>query len=284
MNKGPDSLVPSVYLKTGDETPWPRDKSFFYLLTGSGMFICRNNRFFHSCVPTTEWPSELAGQKPFCIVAYPKLAQRTFETVVGFFDEVARVFSSEAAVLICWNDRSGEIELVVPEQVGIVSASAAGYVSALEVEYEIPVLPAHMRLIGDIHSHVDAPAFASSTDITDEFYRPGVHLVVGRLSNEPPEFHCSVVVDGVRFKADVSIIASGYERRRPEDVPAEWFRRITTRVGNSAQSKYDKLRPDSADCSGDNQDLIAADVDDMNAAVDSSVPECLRRTTTSQDI
>ncbi|MDH7503127.1 MAG: hypothetical protein QHJ82_10535 [Verrucomicrobiota bacterium] len=194
------------------------------------------------------------------------------------------MFASEAAVLICWNDKSGEIELVVPEQVGIVSESGAGYVSALEVEYEIPVLPAHMRLIGDIHSHVDAPAFASCTDMADELYRPGVHLVVGRLPNEPPEFHCSVVVDGMRFKADVSIIASGYERRRPEEVPMEWFRRITTRVGNAAQNKYYKLRPDSTDCSGDNQDLIAVDVDDMNAAVDGSVPECLRRTTTSQDL
>lgn len=284
MNQRHDNVTPSVYLKTGDETPWPCDKSVFYLLTGSGMFICRNHPFFHSCVPTTEWPSELAGQRPFCLVAYPKLAQRTFETVVGFFDEVARVFSSEAAVLICWNEKSGQIDLVVPEQVGIISASGAGYVSALEVEYEIPVLPAHMRLIGDIHSHVDAPAFASWTDMADELYRPGVHLVVGCLSKEPPDFHCSVVVDGMRFKADVSIIASGYERRRPEDVPMEWFRRITTRVANGAEDKKYKLRPDSTDCSGNNQDLPVAAVDDMNAVVDKSVPECLRRTRTSRDL
>lgn len=183
--------------------PWPEHEPVFCFLTGDGLFICRNHQFFSSCAPATDWPSELATQKPFCSLFYPKLSRRILERVVGFFEVVGRKLDSEAAVLICWNEQSREAEVIVPEQVGIVGVGWIGRRYPVEVEYKTPLLPRHLRLIGDIHSHVDDPAYASYTDKADEAYRPGIHIVVGRLRDEPPEFHCAVVVDGTRFRADL---------------------------------------------------------------------------------
>ena len=54
-------------------------------------------------------------------------------------------------------------------------------------------MPPNLTLFGDIHSHVDEPAYASGTDKWDERYRAGLHIVVGRLGQEPPELHIEAV-------------------------------------------------------------------------------------------
>ena len=76
-----------------------------------------------------------------------------------------------------------------------------------------------------MHSHVDLSAQPSSTDEHDESYFTGIHLIVGRIFDEPPQFHCEFVVDGERFELQQDEVVEGYERRRT-DVPREWIDRI----------------------------------------------------------
>jgi hypothetical protein len=98
----------------------------------------------------------------------------------------------------------------------------------MEMKYEVPELPPHLILLGDIHSHVDFEAYTSFTDERDEVHRHGIHLVVGRLFQEPPQFHCEVSVDGSRFKVrDLSLVVEGYERRRVLEVPEEWIAKVS---------------------------------------------------------
>jgi hypothetical protein len=219
-------LTTPIYLKTDEMIELPQDKAF-YLLSKDGLFLCRNPPFFSSCVPSDRWPSELAGQRPFIKLDYPRLPRRLIELVVGFFDVIGERYDSEAAVLLVWNLQLKEIELLVPEQTGTVGTSYYGGHYPLDLYYEIPQLAPHQMLIGDIHSHVDGAAYASWTDKADEAYRPGLHLVVGHIWDEPPEFHCAVTADGVRFRVnDLRLVMEDYQERRRDEVPDEWIARV----------------------------------------------------------
>ena len=189
------NLITPIYVKTRNDMPWPEKEQAFYLLARDGLFFCRNSRFFQSCVPARKGPGELA-----------KLA-------VGFFEQVKQRHGSEAALLLTWNDRAKQVRLLVPRQrctvyQGYYSTHPAG------VHYELPAkLPEDAFIFGDIHSHVDGPAYASVTDRADELHRPGLHIVVGRINEEPPDFHIEATVDGMRFEVDPDHALEGYSRR-----------------------------------------------------------------------
>ena len=229
------ALTP-IHLKTDDQMAWPQDKAF-YVLSRDGLFLCRNHPFFSSCVPTDRWPGELAAQRPFLKLNYPRLPRPLIERVVGFFDLIGERHSSEAAVLLAWNTRTEEIELIVPDQVGTVGGTSYGVRYPIDLYYEIPALPPHLMLIGDIHSHVDGPAYASWTDKADEAYRPGLHLVVGRILGEPPEFHCEVTADGTRFRVkDLALVIAGYQKRR-RDVPHDWLAKVSVELWSNSKRR-----------------------------------------------
>ncbi len=216
-----------VHLKRGPDMPWPEEK-VFYLLSGDGLFLCRNHEFFRSSVPAARPPSELAGHERLLELRYPKVPRRLLEQVIGFFSLVADREGAEAAVLLVWNRESGEVEVVVPPQRSTVSVGWYGQRYPLNVYYDLPSLPPHLVPIGDIHCHVDLPAYASFTDVQDEVHRPGLHIVVGRISKEPPELHIEVTVDGDRFAVeDYGTVLEGYHQRRPEEVPAAWMDQVT---------------------------------------------------------
>jgi hypothetical protein len=235
MSHAANHLLTPVYLKLDEATPWPEDR-VFYLLSRDGLMLCRNDPFFSSCVAADRWPNELARQRPFLKLDFPRLSRADVERVVAFFALVAQRHNSEAAVLITANRETRKIELVVPDQVGTVGTTYQGFHYALDLFYEIPPLPPDMALIGDIHSHADNPAYASWTDQADEAYRPGIHLVVGRVQCEPPDFHCAVTADGARFQVnDLHLVMEDYHQRRPAEVPPEWLARLT--VEEWARSK-----------------------------------------------
>lgn len=208
-----------LIIKTGEEQPWS-DESMFYMLTADGLFLCRNHEWFTSSVKTDEFPDELAKHRPFMKLRYPRLAADQFEMVVGFFSIIADLHRSEAIVLLA-HHTSGQTAIVVPQQV----------VSPAHADYDMPQLSPGWRWFGDIHSHVNMDAFSSFTDETDETHRPGLHIVVGRISNEPPEFHVEVVVDGARFRVkDILSVVAGYKQRRPDLVPDDWMAKVSKKV------------------------------------------------------
>jgi len=230
MKASGDQLHTPIYLKLDDQTPWPSDESVFHLLGQDGIFCCRNHPFFRSCVPAPAFPRELAPIAPSLQLSYPRLPRPLIETIVGFFDLVAERSGAEAAVLLVWDQSTQRIEPWVPQQTGTVMDSWQGSPFPIDLHYEIPSLtPGHL-LIGDVHSHVDGPAFASHTDRADELHQAGLHLVVGRIRNEPPQFHCDVTVDGTRFQVrDLSLVLEGYRTRQREAVPGDWLEQVTAK-------------------------------------------------------
>jgi len=239
------NLVTPIYLKTDEDMPWPECESVFHLLTGDGLFLCRNHPFFRSSTPVKGGPSELASHGSFIDLKYPRIPRGMYEQVVGYFYLVARQLSAEAAVLFAWNQTTEEVELIVPEQRSVVSCDWLGRRFPINVWYDIPPISDDLIIFGDAHCHVDGAAYASHTDIEDEVYRPGIHIVVGRIREDPPDLHIEVIVDGIRFQVqNREAVIEGYQRRRPEEVPQEWMDRITVvpwgKYGDAAPSSFDQ--------------------------------------------
>ena len=114
----------------------------------------------------------------------------------------------------------------MPDQITTVSRGWSGKTYAVGVHYDVPrALPEHCVFIGDIHSHCDDRAYSSSVDQHDEEYRSGVHIVVGRIRDEPPEFHIEATVDGTRFDVKPELALGGYHRRRT-GTPRRWMEKV----------------------------------------------------------
>ena len=236
-------LFTPLYLKLSHDMPWPEEEKVFYLLTGDGCFLCRNHAFFRSSVPAPRLPVELAPHAPHVKLSYPKLPQRDFERIAGFFDVIGRRHGAEAAVLLAWNTETQTVETLVPPQISIVGSSWNAEPYPIELHYQVPKLPAHLLTIGDIHSHVDGAAYASHTDRHDETHRPGLHIVVGRIRDEPPQFHIEAVVDGARFEVDsVFSVVQGYKRRRAHEVPQSWIDRVTVMTWSEYYNQHGAVR------------------------------------------
>ena len=198
----------------------------YYVLARDGLYIGRNHEFFRSCVPAPAGPSELDEQEPFLEPNFPVIPRASMEQVVGFFDRIADLHVSEASVLLAWDRKAQRVRIVVPEQTATVSRWSDGYRTPVGLYYYPPAdLPRDWVLFGDVHSHVDMSAYSSATDQADEEHDAGLHIVVGRLYKEPPEFHVEAVVDGMRFKLELDDVAEGYEDRNLE-VPREWIDRV----------------------------------------------------------
>lgn len=215
-----------VLIKRSAEMPWPVDERMFYILARDGLYICRNHAFFRSCVPAKHGPSDLVDQARFLIPQFPMIPCDVFERVVGFFDVIAELHGSEAAILLVWDQSAECVRLVVPEQTATMSPAWGGRRSPIGVHYLPPAdLPVDWIPFGDAHSHVEFAAYASTTDVSDETHTAGLHIVVGRIQEEPPELHIEAVVDGTRFTLQPSQVIENYEKRR-RDVPQDWIDRV----------------------------------------------------------
>lgn len=207
-----------VYNLNLEQESWPNDP-MFYLVSSTGNYICRNHQFFRSCVKTTKPVKALPEVNESVHLSYPKLSRQQIEQIVGWFTHVGKKHS-EAIVLLCWDNTNNRLELAVPVQEGS---------DWMDLKYTTPNLPPSWTVIGDIHSHVDCPAYTSFVDERDELHRPGLHIVVGKISQEPPEFHVAVTVDGSRFTVkDWSQVIEDYGRRSKQ-YPREWNNQITIR-------------------------------------------------------
>lgn len=256
MNINKDPLATPVYLK-GEGFQWPEDK-MFYLITQDGLYLCRNHPFFRSSVKMKEGPKFLKPHSRLMELGYPTLPQVLVERVVGFFRLVAEKQNSESVAIWVWNKTSEQVELLIPDQIGVNSSTASGspHGYPMDVKYEIPVLPPHLMMIGDIHCHVDMSAYSSYTDQDDEMHRPGIHIIVGHIDQKVPQFHCEAVVDGERFKVDdLDLVWEGFDKIDTASVPPEWMDKVKLEIKKysgfgwsySGLGSYKPVPPDESD-------------------------------------
>jgi len=237
MKNGETKLVTPIFHKTSDGLEIPDDLPVCYVLADNGLFTRRRHRFFTSCVVARDWPSELVEQKQYLNLHCPKLSQEAMERIVGFFSKIADLHGSEAAATLYWDRSDERVCFKIPDQRAAVSEGWNGGRYPSDVRYENPQVDSDLSLFGSVHSHVDGAAYASQIDRTDESHLTGLHIVVGRIRQEPPELHCEYVVDGVRFRVDAGQVIEGYDQRST-DIPDEWIQRVKVDVNRYVTHSY----------------------------------------------
>ncbi len=248
---GSRDLVTPIYHKTRPDMPWPEQETMFFLLAANGLWRCRNHEFFTSSVPARHWPAELYRHEASLELRHPKIPRSLLERIVGFCGTVAARHGAEAGALFTWRRSERVMSIVVPRQTATVSRARGGAVYPLSLHYEVPSkLGPNTLLIGDVHSHAYDGAYSSQQDRRDEEYRPGLHLVIGRLNCEPPEFHCEYVVDGMRFAVQPESILEGYVARR-DDFPERWLRQVTIKTYGAGKDEIVTLKGPSPKIRGD---------------------------------
>ncbi len=198
MRNGRNRLVTPVHLKTCPGWTGPADRPCYYLLTRSGLFIGRNHAHARSLVPAPSWPAELETQEPLLDLRLPRVPADLVARMIGFFRVAASRYGAEAIVLLAMDGR-GALRPIVPHQTAIVGRLHGERPYPIALRYAIPDLGNRLQIVGDIHSHAQEAAYASSLDVDDERYRPGLHIVAGRMHLEQPQWHAEYVVDGARF-------------------------------------------------------------------------------------
>lgn len=219
-------LLTPILIKDREDLAWPRGESVFYVLSRSGLFLCRQNDMFRSCVPVERGPSELASQSEFLEHSYPVVPAAVFADLVGFFGAMAERHGCEAGAYLVFDRTAASVRALVPTQRATMYRGASGARYARGLDYDPPAGLGPRELVyGTVHSHVWSAAYASGIDQHDEVDKPGVHIVVGCLDREPPDLHADAVVDGHRFRLEpMQVIEACVARNR--DFPTAWMERV----------------------------------------------------------
>jgi hypothetical protein len=178
-----------VYLK--DDNFEEPAEPLYYLVAKNGVFLVKNNEFFHSVTRVRGLPW-LNRQKESLTLKLPLVPKSLLNQALGFFLEVFRQHTAESLVHLYYNPAEQRYQIEVPPQ----------RVSGEACYYKINMAPPGWRRIGTIHSHGLAEAFHSQQDQKDERHDDGLHITFGNLDQPDWTLSVSFVVDGKRFPVD----------------------------------------------------------------------------------
>lgn len=214
-----DPFAVPIYMAGDNKLP-PVKGPMDYVLASNGLFLRRKHRFFDSCVQARDWPNELRKVETNLTIHAPKIPQPVIEMVVAVFKEVAKKFDAEAAAVLFYDREQARLTAVIPPQL-----TYQGW--GMKVKYQVPEVREGLSFFGTMHSHVDASAYHSHMDVSDETYQTGLHITLGRLlSKNPPEVSCEWIVDGVRFDIDPVEVIEMYNPKNKFKVTADHLKPI----------------------------------------------------------
>lgn len=142
-----------------------------------------------------------------------------------YFAAVYEECKCEAAVLLYYHPTDKLWSLLVPVQYNCSHASVSYAVpnnlTIKEIEEDKDMKKQYAEtveeaeeleedgyiLMGTIHSHCDFDAFHSGTDDADEVNFDGVHITIGRVNTETPNFASRIMVNGMEITMKMEEIA-----------------------------------------------------------------------------
>ena len=134
-----------------------------------------------------------------------------------FFRHIWNKHHTEAMVDITWHPTKG-YRLFVPKQ-----STSGSHVSAIRN-------PEHYergsRHVGTIHSHCNFTAFHSGTDTGDADDHDGLHITIGHVDKNPPEYAVMVSVDKIRWDFKIEEVINGEIKFTTH--PAWWDKFVDT--------------------------------------------------------
>lgn len=233
------SGFPIIHVQKDTETVIPNENC--YLIGSNGAFKRVTNEFYEATVKSPTLP-DLAELKEEVKIHVTKFPEHMLNRIHAFFADVYVKYKGEAVVLLLFNPLTRKWAVKVPPQdtkgmsvkYDLDKGEALIWIPGNGVEEmtiahlqtePVPEGLRDYRMFGSIHSHCDAGAFHSGTDDKDEFMFDGLHITLGKVSQNTPEIACRWMLAGQWWKAEPSgCIAFNSER---PNVDGRWMERVT---------------------------------------------------------
>lgn len=188
-------------------------EDYYRIIAGNGMFFHVKTAFFDAVVweRALRRPNRLLNCEERAVLTLQrKLTPTDVIAAHSFFNTVRRQYQAEGFLRIFAHPITGAYLLDAPPQTNHPSSVLA----------DATIAPDGYCELGSIHSHPGS-AFHSSTDIDDERYGDGLHLVFGHVDQFPPAIIATLAVRGRRFSiSPVDVLDLPYEYAGP------WLDRI----------------------------------------------------------
>jgi len=199
-----------------------------YVLARNGLFLERRSRLFTTCAAVDRFPVGLDAHGESCRLHFGRLPGRMGRLMLGFFRRAYALHGGEAVLLLLYHPDRRRFRWYCPVQTVEKRQGYYGdWYTSYDIRYDEPdALPPGWLLVGDAHSHAWMPAYASHTDVAEERYMDGIHIVAGRLDRLEVELSVEFVMDQKRFSIPAANVFAGGDLRRSGRFPAGWEDRI----------------------------------------------------------
>jgi proteasome lid subunit RPN8/RPN11 len=215
-------MIPT-YLNTPDLCE-PADPVYF-LVAANDIFLVNKTALFTSITEARDI-SWLAPQKPSLRLSFPKVPRQLMEQIYGFFQVVYNRWRGEAVAFLYYAQATGHFGVAVPPQELRRYQCAGRWYTEPSVNYGYLSPVAGYVKLGDVHSHMNLPAFFSRTDSRDD-WQDGLRIVLGSLDRPVPDVRASFIAQGVRFALKTEEALEDFSTPLPP--PQAWLDRVTCR-------------------------------------------------------
>lgn len=180
------------------QTGLPEDE-ICYLVTKKGIFLKKKVGYIESIAPVDKI-SFLEEIQPDAKMDINPIEAEDAVQVFTFFRAVYNLYQAESAVLLFYNQQTGQYKIESPHQK--VSGGGVHYSRG-------SVMVDGYDMVGTIHSHANFNAFHSGTDQGDEKTFDGLHTTFGHVADDQFSISCSIVANGYRVIVDPKLYIKG---------------------------------------------------------------------------
>lgn len=209
----------------------PRAPFPYYVMTKEGLYTRGVNSLGRYIIPTKSLDrlDSLGGDKGgiFWWDA-SRIPAHIMSQMVDFFSYVWDELKAEAELLLFYNeeieDENERWKLFCPRQ-----EVSGGSVDS-DYTMQMDEFPEGYQLVGTGHSHCNFGAHHSSIDDKDAKDFNGIHITVGHVDDDVPEFDCFVSVNGINFPHNYNLFkkVANVEDIRGYKAPNEdWIKVVT---------------------------------------------------------
>ncbi len=212
----PAPFTPIAY--DGNFAEYDRPGAPYYIVAGDGLYIHKPVHYGHVIVPIEKAANlpEL-GAPAVLFKQIPKIPTAMLGQAWSFFRDVFNEQKTEAMLDITWHREHG-YRFYVPQQ-----DNTTGHVNARRN-------PAHYspgwRLVATIHSHCNFAAFHSGTDKADAAKLDGLHMTIGHVDTDHPQWAAMIAIGGNTWDLKLDEVTDGSPDPMP--YPAWWHRYVNT--------------------------------------------------------
>jgi hypothetical protein len=224
-------LIDVIVKRPGVEPPPLAEGGARYLVASNGVFLERKTPIFLS---SCRVDSRIAGLDPHvedCVLRFGRIPAVLSRAMLSFFRRAFDLHGGEAALILLYDPKARRFSWHCPEQtVDLHEGWSGRWYASSHITYTTPSdLPPHLLVLGDAHSHADFPANASHTDLEDERYKDGLHIIAGRVDRERVDVAVEFVMDGRRFDVRPEEVFAEPVLRPLAETPKSWMGKVRVR-------------------------------------------------------